>query len=242
MEQQQTTNQIELINELMKGSLKIEENSGKVDDKPKQSPKRRKTQLRGGRRKRLVFQSSLGKRQNSVNNRRERNFNNGGQNNNSKRMDRNNNKQRRRGIRLLVRNLTKKVTNAELKELFQKAGPLKRCGINYNEVGDTKGTADIEYFSENDAFKAQAKFNNKSVHGVPIRIEIKGRRKNPFSGRRRRFGDGMRRTDSFGRRRNGFGRTPGNGFRRSSGFGNRNSRNGFRNRRNYNDNRRRNRY
>ena len=162
-------------NDPMKGSLKIEENIGKVNDKPQRSSKRKIRQGNSRGRRRLVFHYSLGRKPVNLE-RRKRVFPATNQRNDRKTRER----PRRKGIRLLIRNLTKNVTNAELKELFQRAGPLKRCGINYNEVGDTKGTADIEYFSENDAFKAHAKFNNKSIHGVPIRIEIKGRRKNQF--------------------------------------------------------------
>ena len=62
--------------------------------------------------------------------------------------------------------------------MFQKIGPLKRCGINYTNLGESKGNADVEYMFQNDAYSAQKKFNFKPVKGVPIRIEILNGNKN----------------------------------------------------------------
>ena len=76
---------------------------------------------------------------------------------------------RRRGVKILVRNLTRSATNSDIKYLFEKIGPLKRCGINWNELGESKGTAEVEYFYRKDAFKACRELDYKSIRGVPIK-------------------------------------------------------------------------
>ena len=78
-------------------------------------------------------------------------------------------------VRLLVRNLSDKVTNSDLKEMFQKIGPLKRCGIIWNSLGESTGRADIQFEYDEDAKRAQKKYDNKYVKNVPIRIELKGK-------------------------------------------------------------------
>ena len=80
---------------------------------------------------------------------------------------------RRRGVKIIVRNLTRNATNADIKSVFEKIGPLKRCGINWNNLGESKGTADVEYYYRRDAFKACRKLDYKSIRGVPIRLEMR---------------------------------------------------------------------
>lgn len=74
--------------------------------------------------------------------------------------------------RIIVRNLAKSITNYDLKKLFEKIGPLKRCGINWNNLGESKGTADVEFVYEKDAIKAKKKYDYKQIKNIPIRIEI----------------------------------------------------------------------
>jgi len=38
---------------------------------------------------------------------------------------------------------------------------LKRCGIHWDEIGFSKGTADVEFFRPEDAQKAIDEFNGK---------------------------------------------------------------------------------
>ena len=45
---------------------------------------------------------------------------------------------RRRGVKILVRNLTRNASNSDIKYLFEKIGPLKRCGINWNNLAEAK--------------------------------------------------------------------------------------------------------
>jgi len=40
------------------------------------------------------------------------------------------------------------------KAIFEKCGSLKRCGIHWDKLGNSLGTADIEYYNSRDAEKA----------------------------------------------------------------------------------------
>ena len=104
---------------------------------------------------------------------------------------------RRRGIKILVRNLTRNATNSDIKHLFETIGPLKRCGINWNNLGDSKGPAEVEYLYRKDAFKACRKLDYKSIRGVPIRLEIREGQRRILLNRR----EGRTRTGSSGGRR-----------------------------------------
>jgi RNA recognition motif-containing protein len=125
-------------------------------------------------RKRRNFRNSLG-RQNYAGNRRNISRNN---NNNVQRRNNTGNRQNnlRRGnkLRLFVRNISKNASNTDLKKIFEKIGPLRRCGINWNELGESKGTADVEYIYNRDTYRAWRRLDYKNIKNVPIRIELKG--------------------------------------------------------------------
>ena len=50
-----------------------------------------------------------------------------------------------------------------MKQLFSGVGKLKRCGIHWDNLGNSKGTADIEFLKPEDAQKAIAEFNSMSL-------------------------------------------------------------------------------
>ena len=117
---------------------------------------------------------------------------------------------RRRGVKIIIRGLTRNATNNDIKFVFQKIGPLRRCGINYNNLGESKGTAEVEYYYRRDAFKAYRKLDYKNIRGVPIRLEVRdGGRKimirpaRTFRRRTRSYSTGARRfrTNRTGNRR-----------------------------------------
>ena len=121
----------------------------------------RKTQNRNmnnQRRRRRRFQ---------LNNRRQNfrrvNMNNNNQNNNNNFNRRNFRRDNRR--RLYITNLNKSVTNDELKKLFQNYGRLNRCGVNFTQLGESKGTADVEFERHNDAVFAIRKLNRANING-----------------------------------------------------------------------------
>lgn len=105
---------------------------------------------------------------------------------------------RRRGVKIIIRNLSRNATNFDLKSAFEKIGPLRRCGINWNNLGESRGTAEVEYLYRGDAFRAVKKLDYKSIKGVPMRLEIReGQRRI----RLKRIGDRDRKTRSVGGRR-----------------------------------------
>ena len=80
---------------------------------------------------------------------------------------------RRRGVKIIVRNLARNTSNADIKAVFEKIGPLRRCGINWNNLGESKGTAIVEYYYRRDAFRAARRLDFKNIKGVPIRLEMR---------------------------------------------------------------------
>lgn len=193
-------------------TIKLADNTGKKSE----TAKRRLPP------KRLRFKKSLGRR-NYIGGRGKQGLRN-------KKDARNNNKDfrnrrqrgvgmRRRGLKIIVRGLTRNVTNQDIKYNFEKIGPLKRCGINYNNLGESKGTAEVEYYYRKDAFTACRKLDYKNIRGVPIRLEIRdglrrifprsigrrtgdNRRSRSFGGARRFREQRSFRRDSSSRRRN----------------------------------------
>ena len=133
---------------------------------------------------------------------------------------------RRRGIKIIVRNLTRNSTNIDIKSVFEKIGPLKRCGINWNNLGESKGTAEVEYLYRSDAFRACRKLDFFSIKNVPIRLEMR-------DGQRRillnRLGDRLRRTRSSNtnarrfRTRTNYNRALKDSSRRNRSYSKRNS-------------------
>lgn len=93
------------------------------------------------------------------------------------RMDRNDdNNNHQSGIfrppsnRLFVSNIHKDVSNHEMnvsyfkiQTIFSGIGKLKKCGIHWDQLGNSRGTADIVYFNRNDAIAAVEKLNGKIV-------------------------------------------------------------------------------
>lgn len=74
--------------------------------------------------------------------------------------------------RLIVTNLHKEVTDAELKELFEQMGKVKRCGIHYDDSGKSKGEADVEYEKSEDAYKAIEYLNYAEVEGEIMTVKF----------------------------------------------------------------------
>ena len=85
-------------------------------------------------------------------------------NNNSK----SNLKERRR---IKVENLNKEFQNSELKTLFEPYGTLIRCGIRFNKMGESTGTADIEFSKHEECEDAINKLDNAEIDGVKVRVK-----------------------------------------------------------------------
>ena len=93
--------------------------------------------------------------------------------------------------RIRVSNLNKEFQNTELKKLFEPYGKLVRCGIHFNKMGESKGTADIEFSSHEECEQAISKLDNAEIDGVKVRVKYAdfgprtARRTNALSRRRR---------------------------------------------------------
>ena len=130
---------------------------------------------------------------------------------------------RRRGVKIIVRNLTRNVTNKDIKSVFEKIGPLRRCGINWNKTGESKGTAEVEYLYKADAYKACRKLDYKSIKGVPMRLEMKDGQKRILL---KRLGDRRNSSTNSTRRlrtRNSYKRKANDSGRRNGSYSKRNS-------------------
>lgn len=69
-------------------------------------------------------------------------------------------------------NLNYKVTDSDLKELFSTIGPLKKVALAYDANGKSQGTAEISFVRSQDAQAAAKKYDNVSLDGRPMVIEI----------------------------------------------------------------------
>ena len=79
--------------------------------------------------------------------------------------------------RLYISNLNSTFTNYELQRIFSELGNLQRCGIFWDRLGNSKGTAIIEYDSVEAAREAIRRFNNTSVgRGQRMQVEYANRR------------------------------------------------------------------
>lgn len=72
---------------------------------------------------------------------------------------------------LSITNLHFDVTNAQLREKAQGLGKLVRLGINWNRLGKSRGTAEIEYQSAEDAASALEQLNGMEIEGRPIAVK-----------------------------------------------------------------------
>ena len=107
--------------------------------------------------------------------------------------------------RLFITNLNKTVTNIELKNLFQKYGRLRRCGVNFTQLGQSKGTADVEFERHRDAVSAIRSLNKAEINGRVINVRFSTLRRINRVGRRIRFRNGRSRNLVVVTRRNNSG-------------------------------------
>ena len=104
--------------------------------------------------------------------------------------------------RLYITNLNKKVTNDELKKLFQKYGRLRRCGVNFTQLGESKGTADVEFERHRDAVNAIRNLNKADINGRVVNVRFSALRRINRVGRRIRFRNRNRNLVVVTRRKN----------------------------------------
>jgi len=75
-------------------------------------------------------------------------------------------------MKLLIRNLARTTTEAELRTLFEAHGTVQSCTIVLDkETGSSKGFGFVEMPKQGDAKAAMKNLNNKDVDGNKIRVK-----------------------------------------------------------------------
>ncbi|KAL1806075.1 hypothetical protein ACET3Z_029143 [Daucus carota] len=78
------------------------------------------------------------------------------------------------GTKLYISNLDYGVTNEDIKVLFSEVGELRRYSIHYDKSGRSKGTAEVAFAHQSDAFAAVKRYNGVQLDGKPMKIEMVG--------------------------------------------------------------------
>jgi len=75
-------------------------------------------------------------------------------------------------MKLLIRNLARTITEAELRAMFEAHGTVQSCTLVIDKVtGDSKGFGFIEMPKPGDAKAAMKSLNGKDVAGSKIRVK-----------------------------------------------------------------------
>ncbi|XP_031497386.1 THO complex subunit 4D-like [Nymphaea colorata] len=78
------------------------------------------------------------------------------------------------GAKLYISNLDYGVTNEDIKELFSEIGDIRHFAVHYDRSGRSTGTAEVVYSKRSDAIAAMKRYNNVSLDGKPMKIELIG--------------------------------------------------------------------
>ncbi|KAH9823924.1 hypothetical protein DFH28DRAFT_1077794 [Melampsora americana] len=78
------------------------------------------------------------------------------------------------GSKIIVSNLPTDVTENQIRELFSTTvGPVMRVALSYDNRGQSKGTAQVEFKRNDDATKAFQQYNKRLIdQNRPMKVEI----------------------------------------------------------------------
>lgn len=75
-------------------------------------------------------------------------------------------------MKLLVRNIARTTTEAELRNLFQPFGTMQSCTLVLDkETGESKGFGFVEMPNQGDAKAAMKSINGKEIAGSKLRVK-----------------------------------------------------------------------
>jgi len=75
-------------------------------------------------------------------------------------------------MKLLIRNLARTITEADLRAMFEKHGAVQSCTLVMDkETGASKGFGFVEMPKQGDAKAALKNLNNKELDGIRIRVK-----------------------------------------------------------------------
>ena len=75
-------------------------------------------------------------------------------------------------MKLLIRNLTRTITEAELREIFESYGTVQSCTLVMDkETGGSKGFGFVEMPKAGEAKAAMKNLNGKDIEGNQIRVK-----------------------------------------------------------------------
>lgn len=75
-------------------------------------------------------------------------------------------------MKLLIRNLTRTITEAELQEMFESYGTVQSCALVMDkETGSSKGFGFVEMPKPGEAKAAMKNLNGKDIEGNRVRVK-----------------------------------------------------------------------
>ncbi|KAI1435713.1 RNA-binding domain-containing protein [Xylaria sp. CBS 124048] len=86
------------------------------------------------------------------------------------------------GTKIKVENLHYDLSEADLEELFNRIGRVRKLELLYDRAGRSEGVSYVTYESHSDALNAIREFNGANAKGQPIRMALvsSAPRRNPF--------------------------------------------------------------
>jgi RNA recognition motif-containing protein len=75
-------------------------------------------------------------------------------------------------MKLLIRNLTRTITEVELREMFESYGTVQSCALVMDkETGSSKGFGFVEMPKSGEAKAAMKNLNGKDIEGNRVRVK-----------------------------------------------------------------------
>jgi len=75
-------------------------------------------------------------------------------------------------MKLLIRNLTRTITEVELREIFESYGTVQSCALVMDkETGSSKGFGFVEMPKSGEAKAAMKNLNGKDIEGNRVRVK-----------------------------------------------------------------------